>query len=262
MKNIFRALVGTGINNKHDLLELLNDMVKNNVIEKESLPIIEAILQIDDLKAKDIMLPRNQIDFLDINDDIKTIIDKIVETRHSRFPVIDGELSNVIGIFHSKDLINYFIDEDDFILRDHLRQAYFVPEIKPLDSLMYEMRIRQTHLAVVVDEFTNIVGIITLEMIVEEIIGDIEDEHDMIDDERDLIEMAPNSYRVKGHATLNDINQAFDITLDDEQVETIGGYLIKTLGRIPVMGETFEFEDIGIEIVSADSRKIKLLIKK
>ncbi|MFN7094129.1 MAG: transporter associated domain-containing protein, partial [Burkholderiales bacterium] len=132
------------------------------------------------------------------------------------------------------------------------------------DGLLYEMRVRQTHLAIVVDEFTNVVGIITLEMIVEQIIGEIEDEHDSVEGEREIVELGPNSYRVKGYCSLNQLNAVLDLAWQDDQVETVGGFLIKFLGRIPVVGEILDFENLSIEVINSDSRKIKLLnfIKK
>lgn len=259
MRNLLNDLLYTSVHSKKELIATLKEAADKHIIAVDTVPIIEAVLHMDDLRAKDIMLPRHQVDVLDLNDDITSIIDKIVRTGHSRFPVIDGEISNIVGIFHSKDLIQYFSLKEEFNLREHVRQAYFVPEIKPLDGLLYEMRIRQTHLAIVVDEFTNVVGIITLEMIVEQVIGEIEDEHDSVEGEREIVELGPGSYRVKGHCTLNQLNAMLKLAWHDDRVETVGGFLIKFLGRIPVVGEILDFEGVSIEIINADSRKLKLL---
>lgn len=259
MKNLFKYLFSIQVKDKAELLALLKDASDRQIIDKDNLSIIEAVLQIERLKAKDIMLPRQQVDVLDINDEMSAIINKIVQTGHSRFPVIDGEIGNIVGIFHAKDLIFYFTGSQVFNLKDHLRQAYFVPEIKRLDGLMYEMRVRQTHMAIVVDEFTNVVGMITLEMIVEQLIGEIEDEYDSIEGEREIIEIAPNSYRVKGFCSLNELNNILGTTWEDNYVETIGGYIIRRLGRIPVVGEIIELNNMTLEVVNSDSRKIKLL---
>lgn len=264
MRNLLSDLLYTPVHSKDELIASLKEAATKQIIEADMVPVIEAVLHLDDLRARDIMLPRHQVDILDVNDDLTAIINKIARTGHSRFPVIDGEISNIIGVFHSKDLIRYFALKDDFNLREHIRQAYFVPEIKRLDGLLYEMRVRQTHLAIVVDEFTNVVGIITLEMIVEQIIGEIEDEHDSVEGEREIVELGPNSYRVKGYCSLNQLNAVLDLAWQDDQVETVGGFLIKFLGRIPVVGEILDFENLSIEVINSDSRKIKLLnfIKK
>ncbi len=259
MKNLIGGVLGKSIRDKLQLKELLIDLGQDSVISSDTLPILEAVLELSCLKARDIMLPRHQIDVIDIQDDINSIVNKVISTGHSRFPVIDGTISNVIGILHSKDLLRYMVDKDNFNFKDYIREAFFVPEIKSLDSLMYEMRIRHSHLAIIVDEFTNVVGIATLEMIVEQIIGEIEDEYDSVDGEREIVELAPNSYRLKGYCKLIQFNNITGVTWQDDVVETIGGFIIKKLGRVPVIGEAFNFDNIKFEIISADSRKIKLL---
>jgi magnesium and cobalt transporter len=251
------------IRDKEDLLTALHEATEKNIIDSDILPIIESALQINELRAKDIMIPRNQVDVLDINDSIEELINKILTTGHSRFPVIDGEISKIIGIFHSKDLIRYMENPGEFNLRSYLREAYFIPEIKHLDSLMYEMRVKQVHLAIVVDEYTNIVGIVSLEMIVEQLVGDIEDEYDSVEGEREILEVEVNTYRVKGHCKLTEINTVLGLNWQDDQVETVSGFLSKVLGRIPVSGEILNFAGVSIDVINADSRKVKLLsIKK
>lgn len=259
-KNIFSGLLSQPIRTKLELIEVLKQSAINKIIESDCIPIIEAVLNIDNLKAKDIMIPRMDMDVIDINDEMDRIITKITKTGHSRFPVIDEEISNIVGVLHSKDLIPYLMNREDFNLRDLLREAYFVPEIKHLDGLMYEMRIRQSHMAIVVDEFTNVVGLITLEMIVEQILGEIEDEHDSVEGEREILSVGPNSFRVKGVCRLSQFNNILKLNWEDSSVETVGGFLIKFLGRIPVVGEILDFEKVKIEIINSDSRKINLLL--
>lgn len=261
-KGFLHSILHSHPHSRAELVAVLREAADNGIIEEDSVPIIEAVFRMDRLRAKDIMLPRHKMDVLDVNDDMDKIIHKISQTRHSRFPVIDGDISNVIGVFHAKDLLNYFLLEDEFNLHDELRQSYFVPEIKPLDALMFEMRVRQTHMAIVVDEFTNIVGLVTLEMIVEHIVGEIEDEHDLIESEREIIKLNDKTVRLKGYCKINDLNLILDSGFIDKSVETVGGYLIKYLNRIPVPGEILDFERFQIEIIDSDSRKIKLLILK
>lgn len=260
MKKILSGLLSQPVNNKAELIDILKESAANDIIELDCIPIIEAVLNIDNLRAKDIMIPRMNMDVLDINDEMDVIIEKITTTGHSRFPVIDEEISNILGILHSKDLIPYLNRQSDVNIKDLLRDAYFVPEIKHLDGLMYEMRVRQSHMAIVVDEFTNVVGLVTLEMIVEQILGEIEDEHDSVEGEREILALGPNSYRIKGQCKLNQFNSVLQLNWEDNSVETVGGFLIKFLGRIPVVGEILDFEKIKIEIINSDSRKINLLL--
>lgn len=259
-KGFFRTILHSSPNSRAELVEVLHEVANAGIIDADSVPVIEAILRMDRLRAKDIMLPRHKIDVLNINDDMDKIIHHIAQTNHSRFPVIDEGISDIIGVFHAKDLLNYFLDKDAFNLRDALRHPYFVPEIKPLDALMFEMRVRQTHMAIIVDEFTNIVGLVTLEMIVENIVGEIEDEHDLIDSEREIIKLTEKSFRLKGYCKINDLDLYIDSGFNDPALETIGGYLIKYLNRIPIPGEILDFDKFQIEIIDSDSRKIKLLV--
>lgn len=260
MKNILRNMLSQQVSSKSELIKILNQAASKHIIENDSLPIIEAVFNIANLRAKDIMIPRLEMDVLDINDSTESIIKKIIETGHSRFPVIDEDMSDILGVFHSKDLIHYVTNPEEFNLRDQLRRAYFVPEIKHLDGLMYEMRLHQSHMAIVVDEFTNVVGIVTLEMIVEQIVGEIEDEHDSVEGEREIITLGPDTYRVKGQCKLSQFNSLLELNLLDEKIETVGGFLVKFLGRIPAIGEVLDFEKIKIEVINSDSRKINLLM--
>lgn len=245
---------------KKQIRNILIDANKNNVVDNDLLNILESALSLDELTALDIMIPRNQIDVIDINDDLDIIMSKIIRTGHSRFPVIDGDISQIIGIFHSKDLVHYILDKENFEIRDYVRKMYFVPDVKRLDTILYEMKQNHIHLALVVDEFTNIVGLITLEMVIEQIIGEIDDEYDSIEGDSLIIELSPQKYRVKGVTKLVEINNKFNLNLDDKLVETISGFIVKKLGRVPINGEIVTFNNTNFEIISADKRKINLLL--
>ncbi|MEN9391421.1 MAG: hypothetical protein RL017_719 [Pseudomonadota bacterium] len=259
MKILFNYLFKHFIKNHNDFPIVLDLLVENSVIKSDSLSLIEATVNIEYLTAKDIMIPRMSMDVIDIKDSFDSIVNKLIETRHSRFPVIDGEISNIIGIFHSKDLFHQVKHKDEeFVFKDLLRQAYFVPESKHLGDLLHEMKLRQSHMAIVVDQFTNVAGLITLEMIVEQIIGEIEDEHDSVDGERDILLIGINDFRVKGQCKLNKFNLNLKLKWKDVAVETVSGYLIKKLKRTPKTGEILEIDKHKIEIISADSRRINL----
>ena len=259
IKKLIKYLYEKKFKTKYNLIKLIHKFSELNIINSNSIPILETVINAEQIKAKDIMIPRISIDFININDNIDKIINKIIVTRHSRFPVIDGDLGNVIGILHTKDLFSIIKMQESFNLIDLVRDAYFVSNLKQIDELMFEMRARQNHMAIVVDEFTNIVGLITLELIVEQFLGEIEDEHDSVDGERNILYIEENQYRVKGHCKLNNLNNILNIKWNDDIVETVNGYLIKKFKRIPHIGEKIILDGVELEIINSDSRKINLL---
>ena len=259
---LFSGLFSEPIKERGQLLALIKQAALDEVFDIDGLPLIEAVLQFGDMRVKDILLPRHEVDFIDINATDEEILSIIKETSHSRFPVADGNLNEVVGVFHSKDIVNYIMDKDDFKLLNYCRNAFFVPELKPLDSLLYEMRLQQIHLAIVVDEFTNVIGIVTLEMIIEQIVGEIDDEHDLANDEHVILEISPNVYRIKGFCSLEQLREKVGISWQDTNIETIGGYIIKKLGKIPAVAEQLTINGVLVEILHADSKKINSIIIK
>ncbi len=260
MFKLLKEIFMPSIINKHDIKKMLKIALSKKVIDIDCLLMLEAVLHIDDLKVQDIMIPRNQIDTLDVHDDIDDIIKKILKTGHSRFPIINGEISQVMGIFHSKDLVSYFNAKDTFKIIDYMHEVYFVPEIKRLDNLLFEMRMKHAHLMMVVDEFTNIVGLVTLEMIIEQIIGEIEDEYDSVEGEDAITEIDNKQYRIKGYCKLHELNQHLKLNLKANNIETIGGFVIKHLSRIPNNDEIIELKNMRIKIISANTKRIDLMI--
>lgn len=259
-KKVWQEFFAVPINNRKDLFEIIKKAADANVFDKDSLPLIEAVLQFGDMRAKDILLPRHEVDIIDLSNPIEDIITLIVNTGHSRFPVIDGDVNDIVGIFHSKDIVGYITNPEEFDLRALLRQPMFIPDMKPLDSLLYEMRVKHSHMAIVVDEFTNISGIVTLEMIVEQIVGEIDDEHDSIDGEHAIVELSNGIFRIKGHCGLEQFNSMSGLNWSDSKVESVGGFISKKLGRIPQTNEKSLVEGCQIDIVNADSRKINTVI--
>ena len=259
---LFSGLFSEPIKERGQLLALIKQAALDEVFDIDGLPLIEAVLQFGDMRVKDILLPRHEVDFIDINATDEEILSIIKETSHSRFPVADGNLNEVVGVFHSKDIVKYIMDKDDFKLLNYCRNAFFVPELKPLDSLLYEMRLQQIHLAIVVDEFTNVIGIVTLEMIIEQIVGEIDDEHDLANDEHVILEISPNVYRIKGFCSLEQLREKVGIAWQDTNIETIGGYIIKKLGKIPAVAEQLTINGVLVEILHADSKKINSIIIK
>jgi Mg2+/Co2+ transporter CorC len=258
--SLFDNLFAPKIKSRNELLSLIKEAAQDGIFDIDGLPFIDAVLQFGDMRVKDVLLPRHEVDFIDVDATNDEIIKIIQETRHSRFPVVEENLNEIVGVFHSKDIVNYLIEPDSFKLIDFCRKAFFVPELKPLDSLLYEMRLQQIHLAIVVDEFTNVIGIVTLEMIIEQIIGEIDDEHDLANDEHVVLEISPNVYRIKGFCSLEQLREKVGITWRDDNVETIGGYIIKKLGKIPAIAEQITVNGVLIEVLHADSKKINSVI--
>lgn len=258
--NLFQELFQKQISNRQELIDVIKLAAKDGIFDLDSLPLIEASIQFGDMRAKDIVLPRHEVDVLDLHATAEDILLMIKETRHSRFPVVDGSFNDVVGVFHSKDIVQYIVNPHDFRLQDYCRKAFFVPDLKPLDALLYEMRLKQIHLAIVVDEFTNVVGIVTLEMIIEQIVGEIDDEHDSIEDEHSIVEIEPTIFRIKGFCGLELLSDKTGLNWNNDKVESVGGYVVKHLGKIPVSGDKFLIENHEVEILSADSRKINSLL--
>lgn len=259
MHKFLHGLFNSHVTNRSELLAIIKQAAVENIFDKDSLPLIEAVLQFGDMRAKDILLPRHEVDVIDLNEPLTDTIKLIIDTGHSRIPVIDGDVNNIVGIFHSKDIAHYMANPQEFELREYLRAPLFIPDMKPLDSLLYEMRIKHSHMAIVVDEFTNIAGIVTLEMVVEQIVGEIDDEHDSIDGEHSIVELNNGIYRVKGHCGLEQFNMVTGNNWHDNKVESVGGYIVKHLGRVPVNGEQMIIARRHVEIINADSRKINVL---
>ncbi|MEI7531768.1 MAG: transporter associated domain-containing protein [Betaproteobacteria bacterium] len=229
------------------------------IIDSDALSMIEGVFQVGELDAKDILLPRAQIDWVDIQDPIEKIIADVITTAHSRFPVFEGSRDNVIGILLAKDLLRHSV-EKDFEIRDWLRPAVFIPASKRLSVLLKDFRDNRNHLAVVVDEYGGVAGIITIEDVLEQIVGDIEDEHDIDDEADNIVPMADDRYRIRGITSLEQINETFDSVFADEDIDTIAGLVIQKIGRVPKRGDVIEIPPLKFEIQRADPRQIHILI--
>jgi len=243
---------------REELLEVLRSACERNLFDAEALSIIEGALAISELRVRDVMVPRSQMDVIRIDDPIEEIARFVVETNHSRFPAIGESKDDVVGIFLAKDLIRHFAGFP-FDLRDSLRPAVFVPESKRLDLLLREFRRRRNHMAIVADEYGGVSGLVTIEDVLEQIVGDIEDEYDF-DEPEDAIRLeADGSYRVKATMELIDFNEAFGTEFSDEESDTIGGLVIHRLGRLPQRGECVDIDGWTFEVLRADSRRLHWL---
>jgi magnesium and cobalt transporter len=240
---------------REQLVELLHGAYENNLMDADSLAMIEGVLQVSEMQVRDIMIPRSQMDVIDITDPPETFIPHVIETAHSRFPVIEDNKNDVIGILLAKDLLRYYAGED-FDVRDMLRPAVFIPESKRLNVLLKEFRSNRNHIAIVVDEYGGVAGMVTIEDVLEQIVGDIEDEYDYDEDEDNIIKNADGHYRVKALTEIADFNEAVGMNLSDEEFSTFGGLVVNRFGHLPKRNEEITFDGMHIKVLRADSRRL------
>ncbi len=244
---------------REQLLQLLHSAYERNLLDADALAMIEGVLQVSEMQARDIMIPRSQMDVIDIGESPAQFIPEVIQTAHSRFPVIGENKDNVIGILLAKDLLRYYAGEEEFNVREMLRPAVFIPESKPLNVLLKEFRASRNHIAIVVDEYGGVAGLVTIEDVLEQIVGDIEDEHDIDDLDEKIVEERGGQYRVKALTEIADFNEFFQTDYDDAEVDTIGGLVLKRFGRIPKRGEQISFDNLSFKVLRADSRRMHLL---
>jgi magnesium and cobalt transporter len=211
------------------------------------------------MQARDIMVPRAQMDVIDVNEPPDRFIPLVIETAHSRFPVIGDGKDDVIGILLAKDLLRYYAGEEEFDVRDMLRPAVFIPESKPLNVLLKEFRKNRNHIAIVVDEYGGVAGLITIEDVLEQIVGDIEDEYDFDEAEDNIVQEKRGIYRVKALTEIADFNESFGTSFSDEEFDTVGGLVLKRFGRVPKRGEQLTVDQLSFRVLRADSRRVYLL---
>ena len=246
---------------RQELIETLREAHSEGLIDADALSMIEGVFQVGQLCARDILVPRAQIDWIDINQSLAEIVKNVIEAAHSRFPVFEGSRDNVIGILLAKDLLRHST-EKDFQVRDWLRPAVFIPESKRLSVLLRDFKDNRNHLAVVVDEYSGIAGIITIEDVLEQIVGDIEDEHDIDEEADNIISLDNGDIRVKGITELDQFNETLGTHFAVEDIETVAGLVIQHLVRVPKMGELIEIDGIEFEVQRADPRQVHILLAR
>lgn len=232
-----------GPDSKDELIETLADAEDNEVINAESRVMLEGVIRIADMTAGDVMVAAPRMDVLDIQAPYEELLNAVIDTAHSRFPVYEGERENIIGILLAKDLLK-LQRAPELNLRALLRPATFVPESKGLNDLLREFRGNRNHLAIVIDEFGRVAGLITIEDVLEEIVGEIEDEFDVNDDEGDIFALADGTWRVSGDTAIERVAESFETSLPDEGLDTIGGLVSHAMGRVPKRGERYELNGL------------------
>jgi magnesium and cobalt transporter len=244
---------------RRELLETLKEAQAEGLIDADALSMIEGVFQVSELSARDILIPRAQIDWIDINESVEDTIAEVIRAAHSRFPVYENNRDNVIGILLAKDLLRHS-QEEDFQLRDWLRPAVFIPESKRLSILLRDFREHRNHIAIVVDEYGGVAGLVTIEDVLEQIVGDIEDEHDTDDIEDNIINVSDTEFRIRGITELEQVNEALGTTFADEDNDTLAGFILKNLGRVPHKGESITIGNILFEVQRADARQVHVLL--
>jgi magnesium and cobalt transporter len=240
---------------REQLVELLHSAYERNLLDADALSMMEGVMQVSERQVREIMIPRAQMDVIDISQAPEKFIPFVVETAHSRFPVMEGDKDNIIGILLAKDLLRYYAGEE-FDVRDMLRPAVFVPEAKRLNVLLRDFRSNRNHIALVVDEYGGVSGMVTIEDVLEQIVGDIEDEYDFDEDEDNIIAEAAGHYRVKADTEIADFNDVLGTEFSDEECDTVGGLVLKAAGQLPKRGDHIPVGDLNFTVLRADSRRL------
>jgi magnesium and cobalt transporter len=240
---------------REQLIELLHSAFERKILDADALSMIEGVLQVSESQVRDVMIPRSQMDMIDVAESPEKFIPYVIETAHSRFPVHEDNRDNVIGILLAKDLLRFYAEES-FNVRDMLRPAVFVPESKRLNVLLKEFRANRNHIAIVVDEYGGVSGLVTIEDVIEQIVGDIEDEYDFDETEDNILADKNGRFRVKATTELGDFNAHFGTDFSDEDYDTVGGLVVSRFGRLPKRGETVTIDGLAFQILRADSRKV------
>ncbi|EPC00949.1 magnesium transporter [Litchfieldella anticariensis FP35 = DSM 16096] len=247
---------------RDELLEFLREAGSRLRLDQDALTIIEGALQISDQQVREVLIPRSQVTAITVDQPTEEYLPVILETGHSRYPVVGENLDEVLGILLVKDLLPLLCQkpssQESFELRSVLRPAMFVPESKRLNSLLKEFRDTHNHMAVVVDEYGGTAGIVTIEDILEQIVGDIEDEHD-IDEEEDIRELGNGSYAIRALTPIEDFNDRFATEFSDDEFDTVGGLVMQRFGHLPRRGEYADLGTWRFTVLNADNRRIRLL---
>lgn len=261
--NFFAKLFGVGATYEEekvteDEIRMMIDVgEENGVLNETEKEMIDGIFEFDDTLAKEVMTPRTAVFAIDINSPLEEIIHQIIEEQYSRIPVYDGDIDNIVGILYMKDLFVEMASKklDEISIKDLLRPAYFVPDTKKIDRLFRELQASKNHMAILIDEYGGVSGIITIEDLIEEIVGNIADEYD--EDVKDFQKLDSNVYIVDGLVSIDEVNEKLNLKLPTEHHDTIGGFVLNLIGNIPETGESVQFENITFTVEKIDEKRIE-----
>ncbi|MEQ1555641.1 MAG: transporter associated domain-containing protein [Gallionella sp.] len=244
---------------REQLVQLLYGAYEKNLLDADALAMMEGVLQVSERQVREIMIPRAQMDVIDISQSPEKFIPFVIDTAHSRFPVIDGDKDHIIGILLAKDLLRYYAGES-FDVRDMLRPAVFVPEAKRLNVLLSDFRSKHNHIALVVDEYGGVSGMVTIEDVLEQIVGDISDEYDFDEDEDNIIVQDASHWRVKADTEIEAFNEVMGTEFSDEECDTIGGLVLQAAGQLPKRDDQIVIGSLRFTVLRADSRRLYALL--
>lgn len=245
---------------REQLMEVLRDAEERHILSSEMLRMIESVLQVSEMQVRDVMIPKTQMVVVDQDHSIENILPQVIESGHSRFPVVDSATDDVVGILLAKDLLKFCYQEGikQSNIKAVLRPAVFVPQSKRLDILLREFRVNRNHIAIVIDEYGHVCGLVTIEDVLEQIVGEIEDEYD-IDEEEHIKQHVDDSHVVKATTTVEDFNQYFNTQFSNLEFDTIGGLVMQAFGHLPKRGEIINIENFRFKVLNSDNRRILLL---
>jgi len=256
------ALLLRAPEDRDQLLQLLRQAHERELLDAEAVSMIEGVLQVSELTAGDVMVARAQMDVVDVAQPTRRIVEYAIATAHSRFPVIEGERDNVIGLLLAKDLLRLYAGGVDSV-RELIRPAVFIPESKRLNVLLRDFRLNRNHLAVVVDEYGGVAGLVTIEDVLEQIVGEIEDEHDLAPDADDVVRIEPGPggprWRVRAKTSIETVNAQIGVGLAGDEHDTFGGLVAQAFGRLPRRGDQVEFAGLRVRVLRTDARTLRLL---
>lgn len=244
---------------REQLITLLHSAFERNLLDSDALSMIEGVMQVSEMQARDIMVPRSQMDVVDISETPDKFIPFVIEAAHSRFPVTEGSEDNIIGIMLAKDLLRYYAGEEEFNIRDMLRPAVFIPESKRLNVLLKDFRSNRNHMAIVVNEYGGMAGLVTIEDVLEQIVGEIEDEYDFNEEEDNIVMESDGQYRVKAITEIGNFNEVLGANFSNDDYDTIGGLVLNKFGRLPVRDESVMIDHFKFTVQRADSRRLHML---
>lgn len=246
---------------KQEVLEIIKEAAEENLLDQEALSIIEGAMQVADLQVRDIMVPRSKMVIVEADQTPKEFLPVIISSAHSRFPVVGKNPDEIIGVLLAKDLLPHLLtdSQEDFTVHEKLRKVTFIPESKRLNILLKEFRATRNHLAIVVDEYGGIAGLVTIEDVLEQIVGEIEDEHDLDEDEGNIRPFDDNAFLVKALTELEDFDEYFNTDFNSSEFDTIGGIVTQQFGHLPQKNEEITIGDFVFKVLSSENRRIRLL---
>jgi magnesium and cobalt transporter len=259
LRKLSRSLGGEA-QDRGEVVEYLREAAQRGIVEGDALAMLEGVLGVADIQVRDIMVPRAQMTVLNRDDESEVLLRTVIESGHSRFPVMDEDREKIVGVLLAKDLLRLAAQEDGthFDIKEFMRPPVFVPESKRLNVLLREFRRSRVHMAIVADEYGGVAGLVTIEDVIEQIVGDIDDEHD-VDEDVNIRKDGERQYTVRGQTPIDEFNDYFGTELSDEEFDTVAGLVMKQLGRLPRRGETLQLADCEVKVMRFDRRRIDVM---